>query len=354
MTVAANDTVSAVPEFSRRADFPDALLTVPSTELWRHLPGPTLFDLPGRAGAPLFLSVLLHGNEDTGWKAVQSVMAHFRGRMLPRPLLLFVGNIAAARARVRTLPTQNDYNRTWPGALDVSSPEAKMMSEIVALVAERRPFASIDIHNNTGHNPHYACISRLDDAFLHLARLFTRTVVYFEKPVGVQCAALAWHCAAVTVECGRVGGEAGTAHAADFVTAALQLSEFPSQAVPEGDIDLLQTYAIVKVPREASYSFDAAMADFRFRQDIDELNFADLAPGAVFGRLGPGTSRRLTVLPGDGIVDVDDYFAYEQGEIRLQRAAVPAMLTRDKDAVRLDCLCYLMHRIGRDGRRLAS
>jgi hypothetical protein len=30
------------------------------------------------------------------------------------------------------------------------------------------------------------------------------------------------------------------------------------------------------------------------------------------------------------------------------------MLTLDPRAVRLDCLGYLMHRIGRDGRRIAE
>ncbi len=41
------------------------------------------------------------------------------------------------------------------------------------------------------------------------------------------------------------------------------------------------------------------------------------------------------------------------GEIRLSQRAIPAMLTLDPNAVRLDCLGYLMHRIGRDGRRIA-
>ena len=41
-----------------------------------------------------------------------------------------------------------------------------------------------------------------------------------------------------------------------------------------------------------------------------------------------------------------DYFAYADGEIRLTRPVVPAMLTTDPLAVRNDCLCYLMERIG--------
>lgn len=340
------------PQLTVRDDFPDALLNVPSLELWQHLAGPSLFDLPGRQGAPLFVSVLLHGNEDTGWRAVQQVLKHFKGRKLPRPLLLFIGNVAAARAGIRTLPTQQDFNRTWPGTPALQAPEAELLRVVMEKVAARRPFASIDIHNNTGHNPHYACLNRLDDATLHLARLYTRTVVYFERPLGVQSAAFAEICPAVTVECGRVGGEAGIAHAADFVTAALQLAAFPDQPVADSDIDLLRTFAIIKVPEAATFSFDAGMADFRFREDLDELNFAELQAGTVFGRLGPGAARRLDVVPGEGAEDaIADYFTYDQGEIRLQRPAVPAMLTRDKDSVRLDCLGYLMHRIGRDGRR---
>jgi hypothetical protein len=78
-----------------------------------------------------------------------------------------------------------------------------MLRHVVEIVRHETPFASIDIHNNTGNNPHYACVNSFDEAHLHLARLFGRTVVYFEQPVGVQSAALAKICPAVTVECGR-------------------------------------------------------------------------------------------------------------------------------------------------------
>ena len=40
------------------------------------------------------------------------------------------------------------------------------------------------------------------------------------------------------------------------------------------------------------------------------------------------------------------------GEIRLVRPVIPAMATGDGNAVRLDCLCYLMHRIAMDGEPL--
>jgi succinylglutamate desuccinylase len=313
-----------------------------------------LFQFGGRQVEPLFVTVLLHGNEDTGWRAMQAVLRRHRETTLPRALALFVGNIDAAKARVRTLPTQTDYNRVWPGTQSPIAPEAHLMREVFDIVGSLRPFASIDIHNNTGNNPHYACLNRLDDRFLHLARLFSRTIVYFNRPVGVQSAALASICPAVTVECGRVGGVAGVDHAAEFIEAALAMSQFPQHPVPDSDVDLLRTFASVNIPPDASFSYDDSDADFRLRADLDHLNFSELDPGTSFGSLGGRKTRRFDVRPDDDLVPAERYFDYPAGEIRLARPAVPSMLTLDPDAVRLDCLGYLMHRIDRRGRRITD
>ena len=330
---------------------PDGFLDAPARELSGVLPGPALFDLPGREDAPLFVSVLLHGNEDTGLLAVQDVLRRHVGRDLPRRMILFVGNVVAAAAGVRTLDSQLDFNRAWPGTLSPDAPEAKLMRDVVDYVAVREPFASIDIHNNTGLNPHYACLNRLDARYLHLARLFSRTVVFFEQPVGVQSAAMAEICPAVTVECGKPGETSATEHAAQFVEACLALSHFPDQPLPDADFDLLRTFAVVRVPPEISISFDGAPADIRFRTDIDHLNFSEVLPGTPFADVPAGAGVPLEVAPGTE-APVPDYFAETGGELRLVEPAIPSMLTRDVRAVRLDCLCYLMHRIGLDGKKL--
>lgn len=329
---------------------PPGLLAVPAPELNRHLPGPTLVHLPGRHPQPLFVSVLLHGNEDTGWDAVRAVLQRHQGRELPRALSLFIGNIDAAAAGVRTLPDQTDFNRVWPGTRLPEAPEAAIMREVVAIMRERRPFASIDIHNNTGLNPHYACLNRLDPRFFHLARLFSRVAVYFSEPVGVQSMAMAELCPAVTVECGKAGSGSGTGHAAEFVDACLHLDHFPEHGPAEGDLELLQTLAVVKVPAEVSFSFDGSDADIRFRPDIDTLNFSEAEPGTVIGR-----GRGIRVEPGiPGEPLPEGCIIEEEGDIRLGRRLTPAMLTRDPQAVRLDCLCYLMRRIDATGRPLSG
>jgi len=229
------------------------------------------------------------------------VLRQHRNATLRRPLLVFVGNIAAARAKVRTLPDQDDYNRAWPGTPRPETLTAHMLRRVVQIVRQAQPFASIDVHNNTGHNRHYACVNSFDERHLHLARLFGRTVVYFEQPVGVQSAALAKICPAVTVECGRASEGAGVAHVAELIGSALALARFPDHPVPDGDLDLMRTFAIVKVPPGADFSYDGTEADFRLRGDLDRLNFSELDPGTLFGTLGNRRDRHLDVtLVGNG------------------------------------------------------
>jgi succinylglutamate desuccinylase len=330
---------------------PDGFLDCAAEKLVNVLHGPTLFDLKGRDSRPLFVSVLLHGNEDSGLRAAQQTLKHYQNRELPRALLLFVGNVTAAAANLRTLPGQLDFNRVWPGTPTPEAPEAEIALQVYEYAAARRPLASIDIHNNTGWNPHYACITYLERPYVDLARLFSRTIVHFQRPLGVQCAAFSRLCPSITVECGKAGATSATEHATELIEACLSMANIPNHPVTARDVDLLRTFVIVKVPSGASFSFDGSAAQFRFRPDIDRLNFSELEPGASFGNLGVG-SARLEIAPGDDAHAPDDYFDYRDGEIRLTQSVIPAMLTLDPRAVRQDCLCYLMHRIGLDGERL--
>ncbi len=179
------------------------------------LDGPTLIHLPGQREPALFVSVLMHGNETVGWEAMRLLLRRYQdqGRELPRALSLFIGNVAAAAVGMRHLPDQADYNRIWPGTELPPTPEHAIMAEVVQRMQQRGLFASIDLHNNTGANPHYACVNVIDNRFLHLATLFSRTVVYFIRPRGVQSQAMARLCPAVTLECGKVHDQLGVTHA---------------------------------------------------------------------------------------------------------------------------------------------
>jgi hypothetical protein len=325
---------------------PDRLLTAGAGKLHEFLSGPTLIHLPGRRPEPLFVSVLLHGNEEVGLCAIQRVLAEHDGRELPRALSIFIGNVEAAHHNLRHLDTQPDFNRIW-GPNGAVSEEHEIMANVAAHVTrsmrERRCFASIDLHNNTGHNPHYACVTELGHEHLHLATLFSRTVVYFRIPHGVQTMAFAPFCPAITCECGRVGDELGVMRAAELITAALQLAEHPAHPIPPGDVHLFRSVGVMKVAESATLSFSAAPADLQFRADFDWFNFRELAPGIVLGNARQPLG--LSVLNERNEDVTDDYLELADGELRLRRPVMPSMLTLDERVIRQDCLGYFMERL---------
>jgi succinylglutamate desuccinylase len=324
---------------------PAGLLSAAPAELATLLGGPTLIHLAGRRTPALFTSVLLHGNEAVGLLAVQQLLTRYQERELPRALSIFIGNVAAARHGLRRLDAQPDYNRVWPGGIAGVSPESRMMSEIVENMRVRGVFASIDVHNNTGLNPHYGCVNRLDPSFLHLATLFSRTVVYFTEPPGVQSRAFADLCPAVTIECGKPGSPGSDTHAAEFLEAALHLSDFPQHPVAAHDIDLYHTVATVKVPDNIDFSFGPGPATLQFEPDLDHLNFRELAAGTRFARILPSALAPLHIPDACGGNRWQDFFSLADGDLVLRRPLMPSMLTLDQRIIRQDCLCYLMERL---------
>ncbi|HDP89679.1 MAG TPA: peptidase M14 [Thioalkalivibrio sp.] len=325
---------------------PDGLLTTGARDLHTVLDGPTLVHLPGRRAEPLFVSVLLHGNEDTGLVAVQELLARYREQELPRALSLFIGNIAAAREARRRLDGQPDYNRCWPGTELEASDETRMMAYIVETMRQRRAFASVDVHNNTGLNPHYACINRLDNAFLQLATLFGRTVVYFIRPRGVASMAMAEVCPSTTLECGKPGQAHGVEHAVEYLDACLHLSEIPVHPVNEHDIDLFHTVAQVKVPERFSFSFGHSAAHIAFDPELERMNFREVPTGTEFGVVDSQSGAHLAAYDEAGLDVTEAFFEIREQRILLRRAMMPSMLTLDERVVRQDCLCYLMERMG--------
>lgn len=320
---------------------PEGLLSLPVTRLYEMLDGPTLIHLPGRNERPLFVSVLLHGNEDTGWEAVRALLQKYENRELPRALSLFIGNVEAARVGARHIDGKPDFNRIWKGG---DSDEARMAQTIVEIMRERNVFASIDIHNNTGLNPHYACINVLQQPFLQLATLFSRTIVYFIRPDTVQSMAFSRICPAVTVECGKAGLTHNTEHAMNFVEGALHLDHFPEHAVPNTDYDLYHTVATVKVPATVEFSFSDDGADLLFPDDLDHMNFRELPANTQLARIGSERAR-LEAWNERGEDIAERYFDMSNGMLTTRLPVMPSMLTLNQEVIRQDCLCYLMERL---------
>lgn len=325
-----------------RQDIPEGLLDLEAHELHKMLDGPTLFHLPGRRKPALFISVLLHGNEPVGWNAIRHLLHQHQNKELPRALSLFIGNIQAAKYYQRRLDHQPDYNRVWDLG---DTPEHAMARHVYNEMAKSGLFASIDVHNNTGLNPHYACVNKLDAAFLHLATLFDRTVIYFTRPEGVQSLAFSALAPAVTLECGQPDNQQGITHAIEYLMACLNLAEIPSSPIAKHDIELFHTVAVVRIAPGIQIGFQEDGLDLRLVDNIDHLNFRELPENTQLGWQPLNTQLALRAADEQDREVSDNYFHLDGTALRVRRPVMPAMLTRDTTIIRQDCLCYLMERL---------
>lgn len=321
---------------------PEGLLELEAHELYKKLNGPTLFHLEGQRDPPLFISVLLHGNEPVGWNAVRNLLSRYQNQQLPRALSLFIGNISAARQHMRRLDNQPDYNRIWSLG---DTPEHNMASQVYREMSKSGLFASIDIHNNTGINPHYACINKLTPDFLHLATLFDRTVIYFTHPPGVQSLAFAELGPAVTLECGQPNNPKGVNHATEFLAACLHLAEIPSRAIAKHDIELFHTVAVVRIAPGIKIGFHEENLDLRLVDNIDHLNFRELPINTLMGWQQADRGILLQTFDEQNREISGEYFYLDGEALRIRHPVMPSMLTRDTRVIRQDCLCYLMERM---------
>lgn len=325
---------------------PQGLLGLQAHQLSDALQGPTLISLQGKREPALFVSVLLHGNETTGWEAVRRLLQNYTPgggeRPLPRSLEIFIGNVDAARRQQRRMDGQPDYNRTWPGGEAGVSAETRLMEQVTALMRQRGLFASIDIHNNTGLNPHYACVNVVENRFLRLATLFSRMVIYFIRPRGVQSLAFSEFTPSVTIECGKAGDEAGIRHTQQFVEDCLHLHDLSDEPLSHTEVDLFHTVATVKIPAQIEFGFGDHHL-LNLDPQLERFNFSELPVGTHWGDMA-NDEMPFVVTDEEGEIVTSDYFELQQVRLLNRLPVMPSMLTRDERVIRQDCLCYLMER----------
>lgn len=325
--------------------FPGSLQGLQPQEIRKVFPFPTLIEIEGRKKQPLFLSCLLHGNETTSFFVLQRLQEYLQDKQLPRSLILFVGNVFAAEEGVRFIEGQKDYNRVWLGkdSLEQESLEHGLAHHVLHYVQEKGElFASIDIHNNTGSNPLYACVHREEPSHIYLGSLFSKTLVYFRSPASAQSVVFSQLCPAVTLECGKSGESLGVDRAFQFLLDVMSLDSLEHSTENSGT-SLFGTVGRIVLKNIVDYDFDfgGSEATLRFPENFEKLNFGVLQEGELFARY-QGQESPFHVYNEKGEDIFDQYFTVLNNEVRIKQAVVPSMFTINKEVIRQDCLGYIM------------
>jgi succinylglutamate desuccinylase len=328
---------------------PDGFLTITAREIKTVFDTPTLIHLKGKKRPALFVSILLHGNEFSGLTIMQQLLKKYKtkiGYELPRDLWLFVGNVNAAAQGLRTLENEVDFNRAWRGTADPTSPTAKLIQEVMDTITQDDLFAAVDLHNNTGQNPHYGCISVVNEANKYLCTLFNHIGMVFTSPKGVSTIAFDDICPAITLECSTPGNQPAIEKAFTLVDDLMHLDRFPTKDVVKQDLQLVQNSATVKIDPDIAFSFENDIShlndglDLAIIDNFDHHNFTSLEVGEVFAFTH--VKKPFVITAADGTDITNEMIINSDGNISLKTRMMPAMISVDEIIVRQDCLCYLL------------
>ncbi|MCP3687517.1 MAG: peptidase M14 [Gammaproteobacteria bacterium] len=319
---------------------PDGFHDFETNQILEYFPTTTLIEIEGNRSPPLFVSILLHGNEYSGLKAVQALLRKYRNG-IPRSLYLLLGNVSAAAQGKRVLAGQVDYNRCWPGTEMNANAETRLMQTVVERVAQGPLFAAIDVHNTSGVNPHYAGLTMVTQENQHLAAMFNHICQVFTRPKGVMTMAFNELCPAAILECGRPGDVAGIQHATELLDALLHMDHFPQRPVAAHDLQMVRTVATLNIPDSVSLDFNLnSQTDLRFDQNFDRMNFTEIKPQDVFAYSSVETPLIATDQQGKDVTG--QIIRVEGGKVYLNSTFMPAMITLDESIIRQDCLCHLL------------
>jgi len=321
---------------------PDDFFKATPNSLHQLIPDGTLICLAGKKTKPLFLSCLLHGNETSSFYSIQRLLKEFKE--LPRSLIIFFGNVSAAARGKRHLENQPDYNRIWSGN---NSIQEKMAQEVIGFAKKQDLWASIDIHNNTGSNPYYACINGRDRSSLALASMFSNDIIYFEEPHSVQAIAFTRLCTSVTLECGKSGDQNGIDKIVAYLKQVLSLESFDHVELHTDQLTAFHTIAKIILPKHLNVDFNfssQANCHISFLADLDKYNFKSINQGTALAKVSQPDCF-LKVYDNSERDVTAHYLEEKSGEILVKKTFIPSMLTKDIFVAKDDCLGYIMQPI---------
>ncbi|MCB0421941.1 MAG: succinylglutamate desuccinylase/aspartoacylase family protein [Bdellovibrionales bacterium] len=322
--------------------FPEGISKIEPQSIRSIFPNPTLITIPGQSPETVFVSTLLHGNETTSFYVMQLLEQKIRQVTPKRSLALFIGNVFATEKGVRFLPNEPDFNRIWN---EGDTPAHHLAKKVTSWAESHSVTYNIDIHNNTGINPLYGCICKLEKPFIDLAGHFSDTMVLFENPNSVQSIVFSKFCTSVTIECGQVGNQDGIRSAFEFVWDIL--NDVPQSTLRDPinhttkEPRIFHTIGRVMVKEGIDFSFIPNEAPITFIHDVVRYNFFPLDRGTPIALMKTNESPLYVIDEFNNDI-TEQFLEVRDHQLCLKRSIVPAMFTDNPSIIRGDCFGYFM------------
>jgi hypothetical protein len=337
--------------FHRFEDYADLkpLLEASDEEVLVTLEGkPALIRIPGTSSSPRarLLSCLLHGNEDSGYRAVLDILR--KEVRQPYDLWVFIGNVRAASTdgwfANRFLDDQEDFNRVW-GLEPQTTRMRRCAAEVLDILhTEADLEAAIDVHNNTGDNPFYAILPRWSPEGLHLAATCTDLILLWNLRAHTMMEALADTCPSIALECGRAGVPAHAGFAREAVDRLLAADFDGPLRRPARTYEML---ARVEVRPEVAFAFGGALTedlDLVLEPGLDSSNYGMLFAGTVLGHVPADGAMPLIATDMAGHDVTVSLFEIRGGAVVISQDVTPVMMVTTVRQTRQDCLFYVARR----------
>lgn len=304
-----------------------------ANELASILHTPTLFDFSNSDQAPFFLSILLHGNETSGWDALRTlVQEEYQSKNLPSCLIL-IGNVQAAQHNKRMLDGQPDFNRIWEGG---NSPYAKWADDVISFLETKHPWFALDVHNNTGPNPHHSIVTSIDATTMSAARLFSQTAIFAQQPPGVLTRRTSAFCTSITIEAGLPEDPASALRAREYISVLWNTGKVPK--TDTSDQELFQNNVRVLIENADSITDDQVP---KFAPKLYRYNFKIIPEGTELARLVVDHAR-LRAVDEDQRDQTRTFLTYKGKNVSLRKDTILSMYTEDPRIARQDCVCYFL------------
>ena len=321
------------------SEVPAGLNQANTSELINFLKGATVINVPSDNIhlPPVFISILLHGNEETGWLVIRELLQKYDNKF-PRPTSILFGDLVAANASLRRFEDRADMNRIWhdgsTGTLSAS------LWELRQQLKQQKVAYAIDIHNTNGDNPpHAICVKKENNLdAIDFATGFSGIVLTYSLKLLTCMEAFAPICPTVTLECGKSGTTEGLTLAIEFVDAVLNDKPLSPKANPQ----FYKVSARLQKKADQRVDFGEGIGEIIFPKDADKLNFTTIPAGSEIAKLKNACNKPFIALDYNGNDVADKYLNQTQTKIVAKTDLMPAMIVPDRQIVNLDCLFYLL------------